>query len=484
MSSSLSSQVSNFRMNFGFSTELGEGAYHDEQICNCGMVYLKNLSTYEVDLPAANLITTGVYHARLLLSGGGQQPLGFLNLDGGDSWGEDDIWAIQIPCGLNVSGGDNFQVNYEGDGYSSLAYFQSNFDRNHLSIRNVNLTVSDDLIMCPGESVELSAQGADSYSWTPSSSLNTSNGSVVIASPEVPTVYTVTGTKSFFCSSCLTTNLVCDAETSVFVDIHDDLEIRLNDIIICESDPWPIIQSPMLPSGATAFWGILLADGSKVLSPFESIIPLQNGPGQYTLNVTTSEGCLFTFSFVFEIISAGFDYTVSEVGNGQIFITVNSSTGLNSDWRLYESNQNGDLLTLVAEVLNETSAQFGPLQSDMYYSICQIVDEPCTISMMRCALIFPGEGIIGDDNNRRRINGKHSLTLESTLGTFVIPIHSELPDNLEGEVAIFNSNGQLIYHDKYNPSDVNMDIGMIKTGIYFVQIQFNDSLISHKIFIY
>lgn len=47
----------------------------------------------------------------------------------------------------------------------------------------------------------LTASGANTYAWTPSSGLNTTSGAVVIASPAVTTTYTVTGTGTNGCAS-------------------------------------------------------------------------------------------------------------------------------------------------------------------------------------------------------------------------------------------------------------------------------------------
>ena len=47
--------------------------------------------------------------------------------------------------------------------------------------------------ICPGESAVLNATGAQTYSWTPSSWLNTTTGSSVISTPPSTITYTVTG---------------------------------------------------------------------------------------------------------------------------------------------------------------------------------------------------------------------------------------------------------------------------------------------------
>lgn len=54
--------------------------------------------------------------------------------------------------------------------------------------------------MCFGTNVSLSASGAASYTWSPAASLNTANGSTVIASPAITTVYSVIGS-SVGCNS-------------------------------------------------------------------------------------------------------------------------------------------------------------------------------------------------------------------------------------------------------------------------------------------
>jgi hypothetical protein len=63
--------------------------------------------------------------------------------------------------------------------------------------------------VCPGGTTVINASGASTYTWVPSSSLNTNTGSSVIASPSVTTVYTVTAG-----TGCTTI-----ATTTVFVTV-------------------------------------------------------------------------------------------------------------------------------------------------------------------------------------------------------------------------------------------------------------------------
>jgi hypothetical protein len=55
-----------------------------------------------------------------------------------------------------------------------------------------------------GQSVQLTASGASTYSWAPPAGLNATTGSVVTASPTVTTTYTVTGTDINNCQNSAT----------------------------------------------------------------------------------------------------------------------------------------------------------------------------------------------------------------------------------------------------------------------------------------
>ncbi|MEM7659484.1 MAG: PKD domain-containing protein, partial [Bacteroidota bacterium] len=62
----------------------------------------------------------------------------------------------------------------------------------------VSLNQSD-LTICRGESLELMAEGGDSYQWSPAIGLSATSGAKVVASPSVTTTYTVEATNSGGC---------------------------------------------------------------------------------------------------------------------------------------------------------------------------------------------------------------------------------------------------------------------------------------------
>lgn len=85
------------------------------------------------------------------------------------------------------------------------------------------MTVTPDTTICPGESVDLTATGANSYSWTPSIGLSGTSGAVVTASPTTTTTYFVTGEFA-----------TCSAGDTVQVTLAGTPQLNVSDTIVCE----------------------------------------------------------------------------------------------------------------------------------------------------------------------------------------------------------------------------------------------------------
>ncbi len=88
------------------------------------------------------------------------------------------------------------------------------------------LTVSSDTTIFANQSVQLFARGSDSYLWSPAESLDDAMSASPISSPSESTLYTVTGTNEFNCSS----------EASVNVFLSDDFEIFVPDLFSPNGD--------------------------------------------------------------------------------------------------------------------------------------------------------------------------------------------------------------------------------------------------------
>jgi uncharacterized protein YjdB len=73
------------------------------------------------------------------------------------------------------------------------------------------------VVICAGNSANLTATGGSTYSWSPATGLSATTGSGVSASPTVTTTYTVTGTNTLSCSNTasVTVSVVNTTPTSV-----------------------------------------------------------------------------------------------------------------------------------------------------------------------------------------------------------------------------------------------------------------------------
>ncbi|MFT3704106.1 MAG: PKD domain-containing protein [Agriterribacter sp.] len=67
--------------------------------------------------------------------------------------------------------------------------------------KNPDITVSSAVSICSGDTVQLTASGADQYEWLPSSSLSKNSGDTVLAFPSSTTTYTIKGSNGSGCFS-------------------------------------------------------------------------------------------------------------------------------------------------------------------------------------------------------------------------------------------------------------------------------------------
>lgn len=92
------------------------------------------------------------------------------------------------------------------------------------------LTLSPDSSVCIGDSLQINASGAFSYSWFPDTGLNTNYGTAVTAGPIVTTKYYVTGTDNNNCSS--TDSLIIIVDTLPIASITGVTSICAGDSTI------------------------------------------------------------------------------------------------------------------------------------------------------------------------------------------------------------------------------------------------------------
>src|SRR5204863_180437 len=95
---------------------------------------------------------------------------------------------------INVNTGGTYTVTVAGCTIAATRQLTVN-SLPAISIIPASATIS------AGNSILLTASGASTYIWTPSTGLNVSTGATVTAAPALTTSYTVTGTNSSGCST-------------------------------------------------------------------------------------------------------------------------------------------------------------------------------------------------------------------------------------------------------------------------------------------
>jgi gliding motility-associated-like protein len=125
---------------------------------------------------------------------------------------------------------------------ATQTYFITGTDINNCSsIDSIAITVNPIPVttvtlngtICEGLSINLDANGADSYAWTPSTGLNSITDSSIVASPLVTTTYTVTGT-SLNCSSTATVTVSVNPAPTINAGV-DSLICYGNSIVLSGS---------------------------------------------------------------------------------------------------------------------------------------------------------------------------------------------------------------------------------------------------------
>jgi PKD repeat protein len=144
----------------------------------------------------------------------------------------------------------------------------------------IDITASVNPI-CNGQSTILTATGANTYSWTPNTGLNTTVGAIVTASPNTSINYTVTGTDGFGCINTYTIGITVNPLPTVIATAS------LNSICLGDS-------TTLSASGAVNYvWTPNTALNTNV-GPVVDAGPTSNIT--YTVTGTDGFGCVNTAS--------------------------------------------------------------------------------------------------------------------------------------------------------------------------------------------
>jgi large repetitive protein len=153
-----------------------------------------------------------------------------------------------------------------------------------LAIPNVLVTASEiDNTICNGQAATLTASGAGTYTWSPSTYLSSTNGTSVTVTPTGPITYTVTGTAGS-CTDTGTITLGIDPLPTVLAG---------GTFAYCQNLSTPLSLNVSGGSGTylTYEWSPSTGlNNQNIQNPVASSISSQN----YTVSVTDNEGCIGT----------------------------------------------------------------------------------------------------------------------------------------------------------------------------------------------
>lgn len=143
-----------------------------------------------------------------------------------------------------------------------------------------NVTVSPNTSLCQGETAVLNAGGADTYSWSPATGLNTTTGATVAASPGSTQTYTVTGTNTQGCTGTNSVTVTVNPLPNVTVSPSGSTSICLG-------------SSTNLNAGGASTYTWSPATGLSGTSGAQvSASPSANQT--YTVTGTSAQGCTNT----------------------------------------------------------------------------------------------------------------------------------------------------------------------------------------------
>jgi gliding motility-associated-like protein len=174
---------------------------------------------------------------------------------------------------------------------------------NAIAPTTFNMTVGNDVTICPGAPTTLSASGATTYLWSPSTGLSSPTSANPVASPMSTTTYTVTGSTP--CAPSITDSVTVTAVNSVILNVDAG-----NDITIC-----PGASTTLNATGATNYvWspGTSLSSttvANPIASPINSITYTVTGTA-FCANPVVDSVTITTDNSVILNVSAGNNVTI------------------------------------------------------------------------------------------------------------------------------------------------------------------------------
>jgi len=227
--------------------------------------------------------------------------------------------------GSTVTASPSSSTNYTVTGTSNGCSATANASVVVNSTPNVSVSPSSTSI-CTGQSASLSATGATSYTWSPSTGLNSTTSSSVTASPTGTTTYTVTGTNSGGCSDSETVTVTVGTTPNVNISPAAPTICSGNTVTLTASGAGSYTWSPS--NGLNTTSGSTVVANPATSTTYTVIGTTGNCTHTRTVTVTVNTGLSMSVSPSSSTICAGDNVTLT--ASGADSYTWSPSTGLSS----------------------------------------------------------------------------------------------------------------------------------------------------------
>ncbi len=289
----------------------------------------------------------------------------------------------------------------------------------NFGVASLSLTVSNSASICPGASIQLNANGANTYTWNTSANTNS-----ILVTPSVTTSYTVNGTSG-----------TCTASATSTITVLDTPSLSVNSGSICSGSSFTLN-----PSGAATY---TFEGGNSVVTPSSN--------STYSVIGTGTNGCIS--QAVTSSVTVNGLPNVSAISSSSLICAGETATLTASGALNYVWNTSGT--TAVIVVSPSSSANYTVTGTDA---------NNCSNTFTLAQSVSPCTGI-AENTQATALVAYPNPTNDKVI------VHSEL--NTLKELELTDYTGRIILSTSIKDENFEIDLSAYPTGIYILKCMAN-----------